>query len=385
MVRAMELGEVPHESKAPARQQARLFDGRSTDVQAVTAWIEGGELVIELPGEVPGRAEASHAAEGGFADAELATTLAPVPREPRCLRHPLRALVLGDRWSRGPYPVGLPDGGTLWIDDGSQAWAGFADALRKGSGRRAFAHHLWGSWPAVMACLALLVAVLFWIDRQGAGLAARAVLPLVPLKIDEAVGKQALKTLDASYLAASGRAADTDSLRRRFHQMAQACGQGRAYAFEVRRLREEPGFNAFALPDGTLIVLDGMLEVLSEDEALAVLGHEIGHVVHRHGMGHLLKSMGLLAVAGVVFSDFSSVLATTVSSIQFLRHSRAAEREADVHARECLARAGIDPRVMVGLWTKVRAEVDRRGGAEPPAWLSSHPGLEERLRAAQQP
>jgi predicted Zn-dependent protease len=40
---------------------------------------------------------------------------------------------------------------------------------------------------------------------------------------------------------------------------------------------------------------------------------------------------------------------------------------------------------MVGLWMKFRAERDRRGGVEPPAWLSSHPGLEERLRAAQQP
>ncbi|MFM7534139.1 MAG: M48 family metallopeptidase [Rubrivivax sp.] len=281
--------------------------------------------------------------------------------------------------------MGLPDGGTLWIDGDDPAWAGFADALLQGAAKRAFAHRLWRRWPTALVCLALLVAVLVWIDRQGAGLAARAVLPLVPLKIDEKVGKQALKTLDANYFAPSARAMDIDGLRRRFHEMAQACGQGRAYAFEVRRLREEPGFNAFALPDGTVVVLDGLLAVLSEDEVLAVLGHEIGHVVHRHSMGHLLKSMSLLAAAGVVFSDFSSVLATTVSGIQFLRHSRAAEREADAHARECLARAGIDPRVLVGVWTKFRAELDRRGMAEPPAWLSSHPGLEERLRAAQQP
>lgn len=385
MVRAMQPGAEPRESQAGARQRGRLFDGRSTDGQAVSAWIDGAELVIQWPAEMPGGAAAGHPADSGPAPAGDDTGRAGLPPEGRAARHPLRALALGDRWSRGPYPVGLPDGGTLWIEDGGAAWAGFIDAMWKGSARRAVAHRLWRSWPATLVCLALLVAVLVWIDRQGAGLAARAVLPLVPLKIDEAVGKQALKTLDASYFAASDRAADIDGLRRRFHEMAQACGQGRAYAFEVRRLREESGFNALALPDGTIVVLDGLLAVLSEDEVLAVLGHEIGHVVHRHGMGHLLKSMGLLAAAGVVFSDFSSVLATTVSGIQFLRHSRAAEREADAHARECLARAGIDPRVLVGVWTKFRVELDRRGAAEPPAWLSSHPGLEERLRAAQQP
>jgi hypothetical protein len=40
---------------------------------------------------------------------------------------------------------------------------------------------------------------------------------------------------------------------------------------------------------------------------------------------------------------------------------------------------------MVGLWAKFRAEIDRRGETAPPAWLSTHPDFEERLRAAQQP
>lgn len=365
MVSTIQAGPGHDESRAAAplaaRRRARLFDGRSTDGQAAATWIEGQDLLVEV--------------------------LAPAGAspEPRCTRHPLRTLGLGDRWQSGPYPVSLSDGGTLWIDGDDPAWAGFVDALLQGAGRRLGAQRLWCSWPAALACLALLVAVLVWIDRQGAGLAARAVLPLVPLKVDEVVGAQALKSLDASLLERSGRDGDIDGLRRRFHDMARACGQGRSFRFEVRQLREEPGFNAFALPDGTLVVLDGLLAAFSEDEVLAVLGHEIGHVVHRHTMDHLLKSLGLLAAAGVVFSDFSSVLATGVGTVQFLRHSRAAEREADAHARECLARAGIEPRVMLGVWTKFRAETDRRGGAEPPGWLSTHPGLEERLRAARQP
>lgn len=390
MVRTMQPGTTRADGPLQAAtaaivgQRGRLFDGCSTDGQAARAWIEGSDLAVEFPVRTPGGTEAASPA-GAVSEADGASDLPQVPAERRCVRYPLRALALGDRWRSGPYPVGLPDGGTLWVEGDNPDLAGFVDALLHGAGRRPGAQRLWRSWPAALACLALLVAVLVWIDRQGAGLAAQAVLPLVPLKIDENVGKQLMKKLDAGHFVASSRGADIDGLRRRFHEMAQACGQGRSYTFEVRRMREEPGFNAFALPDGTLVMLDGMLDVLSEEEALAVLGHEIGHVAHRHGMGHLLKAMGLLAVAGVVLSDFSSVLATTVSVIQFRSHSRDAEREADAHARECLARVGIDPRVMVGLWMKFRAERDRRGGTEPPAWLSSHPGLEERLRAAQQP
>ena len=390
MVRAMQPGTTgvdgPSQAAtaATASQPGRLFDGCSTDALAARAWIDGPDFVVEFPVRTPGGTEAADPA-GVVSEADGASDPPQVPAERQCVRYPLRALALGDRWRSGPYPVGLPDGRTLWVDGDDPGLAGFVDALLRGAGRRSGAQRLWRSWPAALACLALLVAVLVWLDRQGAGLAARAVLPLVPLKIDENVGKHLMKKLDADYFVASSRGADIDGLRRRFHEMAQACGQGRSYTLEVRRLREEPGFNAYALPDGTLVMLDGMLDVLSEEEALAVLGHEIGHVVQRHGMGHLLKAMGLLAVAGVVLSDFSSVLAATVSVIQFRSHSRAAEREADAHARECLARVGIDPRVMVGVWTKALAERNRQGGAELPAWLRTHPPLEERLRAAQQP
>jgi len=349
-------------------RRGRFFDGRSSVGQTVSTWIEPGDLVIALVGEDGAEPEA-HTLEGA----------------PRVQRHRLQALKLAERWQRGPYPVGLPDGGTLWLEDEDAGLEEFVGALVRGSGARQPVARLWRSWPAVFVCLVLLVEVVIWIDRQGAGLAARAILPLVPLKVDQVVGERAWSSLESTALAPSARTDDEAELRRRFQAMAQACGQGRTYRLELRRMKSEPGFNAFALPNGTLVILDGMLDRLTQDEALAVLGHEIGHVVHRHTMSHIMKSIGLVAVAGTVFSDFSSVLATLVGSVQFLRHSREAERQADAHARECLARAGIDPRVLVGVWTKMREEMRQQGAGEPPGWLSTHPGLEERLRAAQQP
>jgi predicted Zn-dependent protease len=120
-------------------------------------------------------------------------------------------------------------------------------------------------------------------------------------------------------------------------------------------------------------------------EALAVLAHEIGHVVHRHGMRGLVLSLGLPSVAGTVLGDFSTVAASALGTVQGLRYSREAEREADLFARRCLLRVGVDPRVMATLWSKLAAESTRQGADAIPAWLSTHPGFDERLREAQQP
>lgn len=348
---------VPGDAPQPRPGQAvRFFDGRSTARRLAWARIEGEALIVEFP-------------QGAEDD----------PGEAR--RHALPELALGERWQTGSFPVGLPGGATLWLDD---ADPGFVAALVRGAGLRQTAATLWRSWPAALACAALLVALVVWIDRQGAGLVARALLPALPVAVDNRLGDVAWDTLEKTSLKPSRRAAVDAGLQERFEAMARACGQGRAMRLLVRDVQRGSNFNAFALPNGTIVILDGMLDKLDADEALAVLGHEIGHVVHRHSMAHVMKSVGLLTVAGTVLGDFSNAAASAVGTVQFLRQSREAEREADVHARTCLAAAGLDPRVMVSLWRKV-AEQQAAGADGPPAWLDSHPATEERLRAAQQP
>ncbi len=343
---------------AQPRCPGQYFDGISSVGRAAVAWIEKDALVVEVP---------------DTRDASAA---------PIRFHHPLASLGLGERWQHGPYPVALPAGGTLWLQDADAAFVG---ALLRGAGLRHSVARLWRSWPAVLACLLMLVALLVWLDRQGVALAARAVLPLVPLKVDEAVGQRAWETVDRNWFAASSREGMDLNLRLRFDAMAQACGQGRSLRLLFRSSKSGPGFNALALPDGTVVLLDGMAQALTEDEALAVLAHEIGHVVHRHGMGGLVRSLGLLSVAGTVLGDFTTVAASALGTVQGLRYSREAEREADLFARRCLLHVGIDPRVMVTLWGKLAAESTQQGADAIPAWLSTHPRFDERLRAAQQP
>jgi metalloprotease len=47
--------------------------------------------------------------------------------------------------------------------------------------------------------------------------------------------------------------------------------------------------NAFAMPDGSVRVFSGLMDQMTDDELLFVIGHEIGHVYH----GHSLEKMRL--------------------------------------------------------------------------------------------
>ncbi len=156
-------------------------------------------------------------------------------------------------------------------------------------------------------------------------------------------------------------------------------------ALDVRFARQgdRPGFNAMALPNGTLFVFDGLAELLVRTSLIAVLGHEAGHVKHRHAMRHLVQGAGLLSVAGVVMGDSSSVAAGTLASVQTLRYSRDAERESDAEAQRLILREHLPNETLVGAWLKVLEQMRRDGRVDSGTeWLSIHPPIGERIEGA---
>lgn len=328
---------------------ARFFDGSSSQPQAVWLRLDGTTLSIS-------RAE-DDAAAGRSLD--------------------IASLDPSERWRNGVLAVALPDGGTLWLDRSADV---IASALLDRQRRPWSAMRLIESWTAVAACLIALVALLVWFDRQGAGLAAQAALLAVPRSVDHAVGEKAMEAIDGSWLRPSRvprpRIAHVNE---RFVGLAAKVAPDLPVRVEFRSAAQGPGFNALALPHGMLVVLDGMAESMTDDELIAVLGHELGHVVHRHGMRQAVRGFGLVAVAGVLLSDFSSVAATAADTLQDLHYSREDERQADAYAREFLAAAGLPASVLDSVWRKIQARERAGGDRGLPEWLSTHPPTEERL------
>ncbi len=145
--------------------------------------------------------------------------------------------------------------------------------------------------------------------------------------------------------------------------------------------------NAFALPGGRIGVNKGMFKVASTQNQLAVvLGHELSHVVSRHGAERLSDQYATQAAvaAGTIYAGTRGTNAGYVAAALglgaevgiLLPFSRTQESEADTLGQRYMAEAGFDPSAAPALWQKMESA----GGSKPPAFLSTHPSSASRQR-----
>lgn len=157
------------------------------------------------------------------------------------------------------------------------------------------------------------------------------------------------------------------------------------YRFQFHLLRDSRTVNAFALPGGQVFITAGLLNRLQNEAQLAgVLGHEIGHVIHRHGAQHMAQGQFgqiLVTAVGVASSDErhsgrgNQQVAAMVNSMVNLSYSRGDESQSDQFGLEAMTAAGFDPSQMLGVM-KILSEAST--GNRQPEWLGSHPHPEHR-------
>ncbi len=146
--------------------------------------------------------------------------------------------------------------------------------------------------------------------------------------------------------------------------------------------------NAFALPGGSLVVTDGLVEEFGSnpDVVAGVLAHELGHVVERHGLKNLYRSAAtyllVLAVLGDVGPVFEDVL-VNASFLVDLAYSREFEAAADDFGLKLSKQAGFDPGGLVAFFESLNKQIDD-DSLVPPEWLSTHPSFERRLQRMRQ-
>lgn len=149
--------------------------------------------------------------------------------------------------------------------------------------------------------------------------------------------------------------------------------------------------NAFALPGGKVGVYTGLLNLASSDDELAaVMGHEIAHVIARHGAERMseqlvIQGFGSLgsAYAQTKYSPQAVQLAqlaygATTTVFGVLPHSRRSESEADRMGILFAAKAGYNPEAAITFWQKM-AQQKTGGTSTLEKYLSTHPANEERI------
>lgn len=160
--------------------------------------------------------------------------------------------------------------------------------------------------------------------------------------------------------------------------------QQRNYHFHL--LNDPQTINAFALPGGQVFITRALYNKLENEAQLAgVLGHEVGHVIWRHGAQHMAKGQlgGALATAfGIGASDGSgkgqmaAMAAQMANQMVQLKYGREDELQSDAHGLKLMIELGYDPAEMLGVMAILKAA---GGGGRQPAMLSTHPDPDARI------
>lgn len=257
------------------------------------------------------------------------------------------------------------------------------DAVDRVAQERAFQRLLrrFEAHAAFAAVAVILVAALFWaiVDR-GLPYAAARIAEHIPVETETVLGREALAGMDRVWLRPSlVLPGHRDEIAARLAALAASAPAAPAYRLEFRAA-PALGANAFALPSGIVVVTDPLVELAqSDEEILAVLAHELGHVHHRHVMRRLLEGSALaLLIAGVTgdVASAASLAAAAPTLVLQTKFSRDNEREADAYAVDLMRGAGIEPRHFAAILSRLEAQAPR--GRMLPTFLSSHPGTEER-------
>lgn len=251
----------------------------------------------------------------------------------------------------------------------------------------------------IIICLLAIVLMTWYLGRYGVPVAAKVIADNLPEKVAEMAGERTMDTLDRSLLQESQL--DPKIVERLESHFRPIIEEHREYHIQVCfRLSKGLGANAFALPNGTIIFTDDMVNLSAyDDELLAVLAHEIGHVVHRHGLRTLIQNslfaFVVLAITGDVSGTSEALLGLPVLLTE-LSYSRGFEREADDFALSYLKSQGLAPVHFANLMhriekkrtaTSMASDTGDHGRTSKPGWrdfLSTHPSVKERLRRFEQ-
>jgi Zn-dependent protease with chaperone function len=320
---------------------AHYVDGRSTRVREVDLTHDGDALVIA----------------GSDLD----------------LRVPIAQIKVDERLGRAPRRLRFTDGACCEVRD-----LVALDALLQSMGHR-------DGWVdqvqrrarfVLIACVmcALLAALAYeWLLPWAAAYGARQ----LPAVAGKSLATETLKLLDGRVLQPSKIPPEHQ------HSLTAAYGAlmlpegGHPRSPLLFRRSDALGANAFTLPDGTIILLDGLITTLGDDrEILAVLAHELGHAHGQHALRMLLQSSAVGAFLTFYVGDVSQLLAAAPAALLQARYSQDFERAADLYGATLLRFNGMSPSLLADALTKLAASHPESSKV---GYLSSHPATDERL------
>lgn len=218
--------------------------------------------------------------------------------------------------------------------------------------------------------------------RFGIPVIAKPLAEWTPPAVSRAAGAGTLKSLDRVLLSETELPEDQRKrLTAGFDALVHASGfEGQPQLY----FRRSPtiGPNAFALMGGQIVVTDQLVRLLNdEDQVIAILAHELAHAQLRHVEQKLWRVAGTGLVLLLLIGDAGTLieeLATLGYGIAELKNTREHEAEADDAAVAMMIKADMDPSALAAAMQGFKQLCGKFCDS---GWLSTHPGLDDRIEA----
>lgn len=201
-----------------------------------------------------------------------------------------------------------------------------------------------------------------------------------------ALSKAAVDKMDSEHIIAGLKDPYTLRLNKVFGKYTS--GDGYTLNYKVYKLNE---VNAFATADGSVRVYSGLMDIMDDNELLAVIGHEIGHVANHDSRDAIKAAYKKEAIVDAVASQSNKVAAITDSQLAKIasvvidnKHSRKQESEADEFSYNFMKKNGYNVNAVSSAFSIIAKMSEGAQASFLDKMMSSHPDPKERAEIARQ-
>jgi len=198
------------------------------------------------------------------------------------------------------------------------------------------------------------------------------------------LSKEAVRKMDSTNVVAGPKDGYTLRLNRIFGKHASE--NGLALNYKVYLTKD---VNAFATADGSVRVYSGLMDIMDDNQLLAVIGHEIGHVANEDTKDAMKAALRKAALIDAVSSQSDKVAKLTDSQLGQIgnamldsKHSRKQESEADTFSYDFMKKHGYDVNAVESAFNLLATQSGGTSADFLTQMMSSHPDPKERAEKA---